>query len=182
MPRINTINGKADLPAEHHGLADHVLKVFGGIRGPMSILMHNPKLARPLMDVGDYFRDQSVVPAKLRILAILIAARERQGAYVWAAQVNAARRAGIAEETIGRIRSRAPIAAYPPEEREIVAYAEQLMKNNRVDQATFDALKNRYGPAWLIELTTAMTYYAMLSNVVSAFEVAVPAEGDKLPT
>ena len=34
--------------------------------------MHNPKLAQPLMDVGDYFRDQSVVPPKLRILAILI--------------------------------------------------------------------------------------------------------------
>jgi 4-carboxymuconolactone decarboxylase len=181
MPRINVISGKADLPAEHHPLADHVLKVFGGIRGPMSVLMHNPKLAQPLMDLGDYFRDQSVVPPKLRILAILVAARERQGAYVWAAQVNAARRAGIPEETIGRIRSRAPLAGYTPEEREIIAYAEQLMSTNRIDQATFDALKNRYGPAWLIELTTVMTYYAMLSNVVSAFEVAVPAEGDKLP-
>ena len=181
MPRINTINGKADLPAEYHALADHVLKVFGGIRGPMSVLMHNPKLAQPLMDVGDYFRDQSVVPPKLRILAILIAARERQGAYVWAAQVNAARRAGISEETIGRIRSRAALSSYTPEEREIIAYAEQLMQSNRVEQATFDALKSRYGPAWLIELTTAMTYYAMLSKVVSAFEVAVPAEGDKLP-
>ena len=181
MPRIDTVNGKADVPAEHQALAEHVLKVFGGIRGPMSVLMHNPQLARPLMDVGDYFRERSVVPAKLRILAILVAARERQGAYVWAAQVNAARRAGIAEDTIDRIRKRAPLASYPQEEREVIAYAEQLMRTNRIEQATFDALKSRYGAAWLIELTTAMTYYAMLSNVVSAFEVAVPAEGDKLP-
>jgi 4-carboxymuconolactone decarboxylase len=182
MPRIDTINSAADVAAEHKPLAEHVMKVFGGIRGPMSVMMHNPALAKPLMDIGDYFRERSVVPGKLRILAVLVAARERQGAYVWAAQVNAARRAGIAEATIDLIRKRAGLDKFSPEEREIVAYAEQLMRTNRAEQTTFDALKKRYGVDWLIELTTVMTYYAMLSNVVSAFEVAVPAEGDKLPS
>jgi hypothetical protein len=32
---------------------------------------------------------------------------------------------------------------------------------------------------WLIELTVAVCYYAMLSGIVSAFEVA--AEGEPLP-
>jgi hypothetical protein len=60
-----------------------------------------------------------------------------------------------------------------------VAYAEELMRANRVSQARFDALKNRHGVQWLIELTTAVCYYAMLSGIVSAFEL--PAEGEALP-
>ena len=181
MPRITPISGKSDVAAEHHALVDNVIKVFGGIRGPFSVLLHRPKMAQHVFGLGNYFREESIVPAKLRVLAILVAARERQGAYVWAAQVNAARRAGVSEETIASIRSKAGLAKFSGEEREIVAYAEQLMRTNRVEQATFDALKNRYGVPWLLELTTACVYYSALSGVVSAFEVSAPADGDRLP-
>jgi len=182
MPRIKLISDKSDVPAADHALAEHVMKVFGGIRGPMSVMLHNPKLAAPVMGIGDYFRTGSVVPAKLRVLAILVAARERQGNYVWAAQVNAARRAGVSEEVIALIRAGASLDKFAPEERAIIAYAEQLMRTNRIDQQSFDALKNRYGDAWLIELTTVMSYYGMLSNIVSAFEVESPGDGDRLPS
>jgi 4-carboxymuconolactone decarboxylase len=181
MPRIRPISDKSDVAPADQPLAEHVTKVFGGIRGPMSVMLHNPKLAAPVMDIGDYFRTTSLVPAKLRVLAILVAARERQGKYVWAAQVNAARRAGVSEEVIGLIRSKASLDQFAPEERAIIDYAEQLMRTNRIDQASFDVLKNRYGDAWLIELTTVMSYYGMLSNIVSAFDVEPPADGDRLP-
>ena len=45
MPRIAPVTGKCDVPAEHHAVVDEVLKVFGTIRGPFSILLHSPKLA-----------------------------------------------------------------------------------------------------------------------------------------
>jgi len=181
MPRVAPITGKSDVPAEHHALVDGVVKVFGGIRGPFSVLLHSPEMAQHVFSLGNYFREESVVEPKLRVLAILVAARERQGAYVWAAQVNAARRAGVPEATIDLIRSKAAIAKFSAEEREIVAYAEQLMRTNRVDQATFDALENRYGVQWLLELTTVSVYYAALSGVVSAFEVPAASDGDRLP-
>jgi hypothetical protein len=50
-----------------------------------------------------------------------------------------------------------------------------------VDQATFDALEQRYGTQWLVELTAVMGYFAMVSGIANAFEVAAPAGGDKLP-
>ena len=181
MPRVAPITGKSDVPVEHHALVDEVMKVFGSVRGPFSVLLHSPKMAQHVFGLGNYFREASVVEPKLRVLAILVAARERQGAYVWAAQVNAARRAGVSEATIDLIRSKAELAKFSAEEREIVAYAEQLMRTNRVEQATFDALKNRYGVPWLLELTTACVYYAALSGIVSAFEVPAAADGDRLP-
>jgi len=56
------------------------------------------------------------------------------------------------------------------------------MRTNRVDQAVFTALEKRFGAQWLVEMTAAANYYALLAGVVNAFEVPAPADGDKLPT
>ena len=181
MPRIPLIQSKDDMPAEHQALAERIVKTFGGVVGPSTVLLHTPELAPPVYDIGDYFRQRSLVPAKLRLLGVLVAARERQGEFVWAAQVESAHRAGIHADVIELIRNRAAASRFPLEEGEVVAYAEQLMRTTRVDQATFDALRNRHGTQWLIELTVVIGYYAMLCGVVSAFEVPPPADGDPLP-
>jgi 4-carboxymuconolactone decarboxylase len=182
MPRLAPVTGKSDVPAEHHKVVDAVVEVFGGVRGPFSILLHSPKLAERVLGLVRFFRDESVVEGRLRSVAILAAVREREAAYVWAAQVGAARRAGVREEVIDLLRAKGDPAALPAEEREIVTYTRQLMRTNRVDQAAFDALNKRHGAQWLVELTAAANYFALLSGVVNAFEVAAPPDGDKLPS
>ena len=181
MPRITPVAGKSDVPAEHHAVVDAVVKVFGGVRGPFSMLLHSPKLAERMLPLVTFFRDDSVVDAKLRSIAILSAVREREAAYVWAAQVAAARRNGVGDEVIDLIRAKGDPAKLPAEEREIVTYTRQLMRTNRIDQAVFDALRKRHNEQWLVELTAAANYFAFLSGVVNAFEVAAPPDGDKLP-
>ncbi len=180
MPRVAPVTGKSDVPAEHHHVVDAVVEVFGNVRGPFSVLLHSPKLAERVLGLVKFFRDESVVEGRLRSLAILTAVREREAAYVWA-QVGAARRAGVREAAIDLIRAEGDPATLPDEEREIVAYTRQLMRTNRVDQAAFDALAKRHGTQWLVELTAAANYFAMLSGVVNAFEVPAPADGDRLP-
>jgi 4-carboxymuconolactone decarboxylase len=181
MPRVAPITGKSDVPAEHHAVVDGVMKVFGNVRGPFSMLLHSPKLAERVLPLVTFFRDESVVDAKLRSIAILSAVREREAAYVWAAQVGAARRNGLREEVIDLLRAKGDPAKLPAEEREIVTYVRQLMRTNRVDQTVFDALKSRHDAQWMVELTAAANYFAMLSGVVNAFEVSAPPDGDKLP-
>src|SRR5437867_5459199 len=141
MPRITPVAGKSDVPAEHHAVVDAVVKVFGGVRGPFSMLLHSPKLAEQVLGLVTFFRDESIVEPALRSVAILAAVREREAAYVWAAQVGAARRNGLRAEVIDLLRAKGDPGKLPDEEREIVTYVRQLMRTNRVDQATFDALK-----------------------------------------
>ena len=52
MPRIVPVTGKSDVPSEHHHVVDDVVKVFGGVRGPFSILLHSPKLAARALGLG----------------------------------------------------------------------------------------------------------------------------------
>jgi 4-carboxymuconolactone decarboxylase len=181
MPRVAPITGKSDVPAEYHEVVDGVQEVFGQIRGPFSMLLHSPKIAERMLGFVRFFRTDCVVEPKERSLAILVAVREREGAYVWSAQVAAARRAGVREEAIDLIRHKGDPAQLPAEERDIVIYTRQLVQQNRIDQAAFDALQNRHDVQWLVELTVAANYYALLCGVVNAFEVSAPPDGDKLP-
>jgi 4-carboxymuconolactone decarboxylase len=181
MPRLTPITGKSEVPAEHHGIVDAVVKVFGNVRGPFSMLLHSPKLAERLLPLVTFFRDESVVATPLRSIAVLTAVREREAAYPWAAQVNLARRNGIRDEVIDVIRAKGDPGRLPEEERDLVIYARQLMRGNRVDQALFDKLKSRYGATWMVEVTAAALYFALVAGVANAFEVAPPPDGDKLP-
>ncbi len=118
---------------EYHGVVDEVLKVFGGIRGPFSILLHSPKLAERLLKARHLqSRGKRRRPAKLRSLAILAAVREREAAYVWAAQVGAARRAGVPRGGHRPAPRQGRPRGLPGEERDIVNYTRQLMRTNRV--------------------------------------------------
>ena len=181
MPRVAPIIGKSDVPAAHHAVVDAVVNVFGNVRGPFSMLLHSPKLAERMLPLVTFFRDESIVEPTLRSVAILTAVREREAAYVWAAQVGAARRNGVREEVIDLIRAKGDPGKLSADEREIVTYTRQLMRENRIDQAVFDALAKRKSVQWLVELTAAANYFALLSGIVNAFEVAAPPDGDTLP-
>ena len=182
MTRIKAIGGKADVTPAHHHVVDGVLETFGQVRGPFSILLHSPDLAERLLPLVHFFRTGTTVEGKDLSLAILVAAREREGAYVWSRQVDLARRNGVREEAIDLIRRKGDPSDLPPDERDIVVYARQLAQTYRIDQATFDALRARHDEQWLVELTAASCYYGMLSGVVSAFEVPAPEDGDVLPS
>lgn len=181
MPRIPPIWGKEDVAPDYHHVVDEVISIFGNVRGPFSMLLHSPELASRLLKLVTFNRDISIVPAPLRSLAILAMVRERRAAYVWSAQAGAARRAGMREDMIDLLRAQGDPGSLAAEEREIILYARQLARTNRADQALFDALKNRHGIQWLVELTAAMNFFGFLSGITNAFEVPAPPDGDRLP-
>ena len=180
MPRITPITSKSDLAPEHQSAADAVLKVFGRIRGPFSMLLHSPSLAQRLLPMVNFVRDDTMVEPRLRFPAILTAARECGADYVWGAQVELARKNGIREELIDLIRAKADPANLPVEEREVVTYTRQLIRAKRPDQAAFDALNNKHGAQWMVELTATAQFFAFVSGICNAFEVPPPPDGDKL--
>jgi 4-carboxymuconolactone decarboxylase len=181
MARVPQIAGKADVPESHQHVVDQVLEVFGRVRGPFSILLHSPELAERLLPMVPFSRKGTVVAVPLRFVGILATVREKEAAYVWAAQVNVARQSGLSEKTIDVLRAKGDIGALPPEERDVATYARQLALKNRVDQAVFDTLQKRHGTKWLVELTAIMSFYSALCGVVNAFEVPAPDDGDRLP-
>jgi 4-carboxymuconolactone decarboxylase len=182
MPRVTPISDKSQVPAEHQHVADEVLGVFGRIRGPFSMFLHSPKLAEKMIAVVKFNRDDCIVEGRLRSHAILAAVRERESAYVWSAQVGAARRAGVDDKTIDLLRAKGDASGLPDDERDIVNLTRQLMRTNRADYPVFNRLRGKYGEQWMVELIAIAHYFTVLCGVTNAFEVAVPPDGDQLPS
>lgn len=181
MTRVAAIADKSEVAAEYHDVVDSVIEVFGRIRGPHTILLLSPPAEALIVELSRYFRGDTLVKSPQRELAAITAARERDALYVWAAQVDNARRAGLAEDTIAAVRDRLDPSSLGTEEAAIVTYVQQLCRRNRVDQPVFDDLRARYGVPWLVELTALVGYFGMLAGVVNAFEVPAPDGGDALP-
>jgi 4-carboxymuconolactone decarboxylase len=180
MPRITPITEKSQLAPEHQHVYDAVQKVYGNIRGPWTMLLHSPKLTEKVLPITPFLWKETVIEGKLRSVGILAFVRERESRYVWAAQVGMARKNGLSEAVIDLLRARAEPDRFPEREREIVVYVRQLARTNRVEQATFDALKNRYGAQWLVELTACIGYFGLVSGIANAFEVPAPPDGDRM--
>ena len=100
---------------------------------------------------------------------------------MWAAHVVLARKAGTREEAIVAVRDRKDVGGLAPDERAIVSYVRQPLRTNRVDQPVFDALKERYGVSWMVELTGLIGHYGSVSGILNAFEMAPPADAEQLP-
>lgn len=180
MPRITPIKDKSEVPAEYHHVVDGVLEVFGSIRGPHSILLHDPKLDEPALALGNYFRYDSVIKSPERELAVITAAREKDCLYVWSAQVTAGRRAGLSEEAIDVVRNRKDTSGLPAEQATIIDYVRQVFRQNRIDQDLYDRLVSTRGQTYQLELTVLVGYYAMLAGVVNSVELPTPPDGDVL--
>jgi 4-carboxymuconolactone decarboxylase len=181
MARIPLITTTVDLTPAQQTVAAAVLKVFGHIRGPFSVLLHSPQLAEQLLPLVTFVRQDNVVDARLRFVGILTAVRENRADYVWAAQVEQARKNGIRDEVIEVIRDGRDPAALAADEREIMTYVRELLGTKRVTDALFNSIRSQYGVQWLVELTAIVNFFAFVSGICNAFEVPPPPGGDKLP-
>ncbi len=81
---------------------------------------------------------------------------------------------------IDLLRAKGDPSGLSADERDIVTYARQLMRTNRVEPPVFDALLRRHGAQWLVELTAVANFYVALCGVVNAFDVPAPDGGDRL--
>ncbi len=181
MPRVKPITSKDHVAPEHQRVFDAVAEGRGSVRGPFSILLYSPPLCQCVLNQGTYLRFESAVKPKQGELAIIATAREKDCPYVWAAHVTLARKAGVREDAITAVRDRRDVNGLEPDEVAIVTYVRQLLRTNRVDQSVFDALKDRYGVPWLVELTGIIGHYGLVSGMLNAFEVAPAPDAEMLP-
>jgi 4-carboxymuconolactone decarboxylase len=181
MARVKLIQNKEDIAPEHYPLFTELAALRGRISGPSTIMLHSPTLARPWNEVGEYLHRQGIVAPQCAELAVSIAAREYDCAYVWAAHVPQARKAGVSEATFAAVADGGSVNGLPSAEAAVVNYVRQLLRDNRVDSAVFDPLLAVHGARWLVELTAWIGRYSALSFVLNTFEVLPAAGKEPLP-
>jgi len=175
MARLTPITSKDQVPAADHAIVDGIVKSRGALQGPFSMFLHAPELAGRAAHLGAYVRFEGRLDMRVRVLAAMVVAREFEAMYVWGAQTGGARRQGVPESTITAIRE-GHARGVPAEDAQIIEFTQKLIREHRVDDALFNAVKQRFGEYGLIELTGSIGYYTMLAMTVNACELE-PGQG-----
>jgi 4-carboxymuconolactone decarboxylase len=182
MARVPLIQEQSDLPEQHNELFQELASLRGRISGPSSVVLHSPGLARPWNAISEFLHRQSVVEPEFAELAVCATARHFDCGYIWAAHAPAARRAGISEDTIAGLATNRDDITLAPQAGDVLRYARQLLRANRIESEIFNPLLEAHGPRWLVELTAWIGRYGALAGILNCFEVSAPPERDVLPS
>ena len=188
MPRLKSLP-QSNLDAEQRALFEAItqgersrgrplgdfLLEDGSLRGPFNAWLHAPRIGQPAQLLGESIRYRSQLPPRLRELAILTVAARWQADYEWWAHSRSALAEGLSAECIAAIKAGRPPSGSDTEARMVHRFATELMETRRVSEQCYREVVNALGDAGAVELVTLLGYYTLVSMILNAFEVPLPA-------
>lgn len=172
MSRIPLVIKHGDMPAERQHFFDRIVRTRGRVTGPFQVLLNSPDVADRVANVGDFLLYDTVLPPAVKTLTWLIAAREYDCEYEWAACVRHARKAGVRDALIDAIRERKPLVGLTREQESLVEFCHQLLRgNHHVSETAYRAAVEHFGVAATVQIAATIGYCAMQAFVLNAFEV-----------
>ncbi len=168
------------LTPEAKRVYDKITAKRGAVRGPFASLMHHPPLAERVGDLGEFLRFGGTLPGEIRELAILITARSVNQAYEWIAHARIARKEGLAEDVIERVRTRGDLAALPPRLARPARVVQHVLAYESIPQDLQAEVQRELGITGLMELVVLAGQYRLIAGVLFAFDTPIP-EGERAP-
>jgi 4-carboxymuconolactone decarboxylase len=134
------------------------------------VLMHNPKLAKRWTVFAGHVLQKQSVPFRERELLILRIGWLNQAEYEWAQHVEIAKRGGLTEAEIERIKQ-GPKAGWSEHEAALLQAADDLFEHSVLSDATWAALSKKYSTEQMIDVVFTIGQYNMVSWALNSFGV-----------
>ncbi len=177
MARVGNVT-REELKPEEYEFYDSIASSRGSVRGPYGVLLHSPDLAARVAHTGAFVRFNLDLPESLKETVIITTAREIKSQYEFAAHARLARQAGVSEETISAIAKGTAPAGMSGEAALLVTYTKELLQNHKISDATYNAVKDKYGTGKTIEITALIGHYLLVGQILAAVDIDLP-EGAK---
>jgi len=148
----------------------------GSASGPFMPMLRSPEMLDLAQRLGEYLRFRSVIPKKLRELAILATARFWQQTYEWYVHAPIACEAGLSATIIESLAQGEDGAALPPDEQTVLQFCRDLHRNHAVSDSVYGTTKSLLGEDGIIELCGICGYYALLAMVMNVARTPTPSD------
>jgi 4-carboxymuconolactone decarboxylase len=174
MARLPPIR-KETLTPEQQRLHEVIMRTRPrGLDGPFGVWLRNPIVAEPAEQMQNTFRLHGKLDRRLAELLVLLVAREWSAQYAWYLHEKLALQAGLSALTIAAIRDRRRPDHLQDDERPIYDVVTELLQTKTLSRATYDRTSEALGTELLIEVVSAVGFYAMASMTLNAFDVPIP--------
>src|ERR1700732_2945586 len=152
-----------------------------GTRGPppapMMAWLNSPEMARHATRLGGVLRFDTMFPAKLSEIAILVTARHWTSHYEWYAHKRLALKGGMDPKIIEDIRDRRTPYFDDPSGQMIYDVAKSLHETHGLTKTLYDEAVRVLTVRGLVEIIGLCGYYTMVSMTLNTFEFDLP-EGE----
>ncbi|MEE2761474.1 MAG: carboxymuconolactone decarboxylase family protein [Pseudomonadota bacterium] len=145
-----------------------------GLRGPTAMGLHSPGVAKHQTALNNYLRFQAEFSPAIRELAILVAAREVDSRFEWAAHEAEALKEGVPEAVIDAVRHRKTTDELAEEYALIIEFGRQALRDRRVSPDMFARLNTAYGPTGVTDLAFLIGNYISLAVFIATIDAQVP--------
>jgi 4-carboxymuconolactone decarboxylase len=141
---------------------------------PMMAWLNSPEMARHATRLGAFLRFDTVFPAKLSEIAILVTARHWTSHYEWYAHKRLALKGGMEPAIIEDIRNRRTPRFDDPKGQMIFDVAKSLHEGHGLSKALYDEAVKVLTVRGLVEIIGLCGYYTMVSMTLNTFEFDLP--------
>ena len=157
--------------AAYDRLADPNTKSRVGIIGPGTLQMHSAQVSQHTSGLNAYLRGEAGFDGAILELAILVAAREMDSKFEWAAHEPAAIAEGLAPEIIDVVRHKKSTDGLPETEQLVIEFGRQLLRERRVDADRFAAARALFGDKGILEFVILISQYSATALLLAAFDM-----------
>jgi 4-carboxymuconolactone decarboxylase len=147
----------------------------GRLNGPFGIMLHSPAVGGTLQAVGAAVRYRSVLPDRVRELAVLAVAAHWDSDFELYAHRPLARQVGLTDAEVERVVAGAEVDLADAAERVVLRVVRALLEASDLTDEDYAAGLEGLGEQGLVELTTLVGYYATLALQLRVFRVNAPA-------
>ena len=165
---------RENMDAAGQAVWDDIETSRGGVARNYAALLNNPQASGAMAGLGGYARYETPLDPRVKALAVLTAAREACGHYVWTVNQPAAKAAGLSDEVISAIREYRAPSGFDTKDASIVQFVLELLRQHRVSDATFEAVRAIVGDAGVVDILVVSGYYHTLAHCLQALEVDLP--------
>lgn len=135
------------------------------------MLLHSPPVADGWRQLLTAVRQQCTLAGKYRELAILRVAVINQADYEFAQHVPFAIAEGYSDDQIDALKKPGYRAKFDQIDLAVIDYTDAMTTNIRVPAEVFAAVKNSFNDREVMELTTTVAAYNMVSRFLEALQV-----------
>src|SRR5215470_6788838 len=180
MARLPIPSDTAKFDAETRAAVRHLLQTRKSMPPPSSYLTYAGKAGPLLSDLVEHLRYHTSLTDAETELAICTAVRAANADYIWDAHVRLGLQAGTREEAIQAVDTYGPLDGLTADEALIIRFGRELLESPQVSDATFNAVRARYGEQGLLELTAVMSVYTMNAAILRVMDHQAAADARHL--
>jgi len=173
MGRLPNIDATT-LSTEQRAIYERMMRERGHMRGPFAVWLRNAELCENTLKLQEMFASRVKLERRLLELMILVAARQSTAQYAWFIHEPYALKFGIGPEIVEAIRERRTPDFGRDDERLVYDITMELNTTRTLSNASYQRGMAMFGEQVMIELVSAIGFYAMVAMTLNAFAVPVP--------